>query len=63
MSMDKTTELEEITGLIPESQLENSISADDAIGAGTPAVISAVTAVTAVTATSPCPTSACSKDC
>ncbi|WP_260844414.1 MULTISPECIES: class II lanthipeptide, LchA2/BrtA2 family [Staphylococcus] len=63
MSMDKTTELEEITGLIPESQLENSISADDAIGAGSPAIIAATAAVTAVTVTSPCPSSACSKDC
>ncbi|HEE8868267.1 class II lanthipeptide, LchA2/BrtA2 family [Staphylococcus aureus] len=63
MSKDKIVELEELTGLIPDSHLEKSISADDANGAGSPAVISAITAITAVTATSPCPTSACSKDC
>ncbi|MEJ7185349.1 class II lanthipeptide, LchA2/BrtA2 family [Staphylococcus epidermidis] len=63
MSKDKITELEEITGLVPESHLENSISEDDAVGGATPAIVSAITAVSALTAQSPCPSSACSKDC
>ncbi|RAZ67288.1 class II lanthipeptide, LchA2/BrtA2 family [Planococcus maitriensis] len=59
--MEKMKELEKVTGLISEEELDQDMAAIN--GGGTPAIISAISAVTAVTVTSPCPTSACSKSC
>ncbi|MGG1220788.1 class II lanthipeptide, LchA2/BrtA2 family [Priestia endophytica] len=59
--MKNMKELEKVTGLISEEELEQDLA--EVNGAGTPAIFSAISAITAVTVQSPCPTSACSKSC
>ncbi|RIN36942.1 hypothetical protein BU068_02720 [Staphylococcus succinus] len=68
MSKDQEKQLNEITGLISEDELEESLL-EDTFGGTHPTLsyiggaLGGVSAVTAVTAQSPCPTSACSKSC
>lgn len=53
--------MEKITGLIPEEELDHDLKGPN--GGATPAIATGIGAITLVTAQTPCPSSACSKDC